>query len=366
MKFKTALQLLLKRGHGLKKNNLREVKKTSSALNLNNLPFKTIHIAGTNGKGTVSFMLAKTLQKNGFKTGVFTSPHIYDICERIQINGQKITKKDFAKYVNIVIKKETQELKFFEILTLASLLYFKDKNVDFAVIECGIGAKKDCTNIISPILSIITSVSLEHTKILGHTLRQIAYQKGGVIKKNIPCIIGTMSKEAKIEIKKISKKFNAPLFTIKKEKTKLLENENITKLATKILHLKKIITKIKMPCRFEVIKKYGKNIIKDGAHNPSALKELMKVYNSSKYISKNNTLIFAISKDKDYKTATKILAPNFKNIIVTKGPQKSVPPQKLKKYFKNAQIINNPKQINLQELNGNILICGSFYLCAQI
>ena len=227
MNFKQALALLEARGHGNKKNNLAEVKKTAALLGLKNLAYKTVHVSGSNGKGTVCFLLAKNLKLNGYKTGLFTSPHITDICERVQINGKKISKKDFALYLSKVLKKETVKLKFFELLTLLALLYFKDKKVDFAVIECGIGARKDSTNIIKPCLSIITSVSLEHTQILGNTLKQIAYEKTGVIKQKIPCITGVLPTAAQKEIKSIAAKKKAPLFTVKKEETKLKENKNI-------------------------------------------------------------------------------------------------------------------------------------------
>lgn len=353
------------RGHGNKKNNLAEVKKTADALGLKNLAYKTVHVSGSNGKGTVCFLLAKNLKLNGFKTGLFTSPHITDICERVQINGKKISKKDFALYLSKVIKKETVKLKFFELLTLLALLYFKDKKVDFAVIECGIGARKDSTNIIKPVLSIITSVSLEHTQILGSTLKQIAFEKAGVIKPKTPCITGVLSTAAKAEIKNIAAKNKAPLFTVKKEKTKLKENQNIVLKAARILGLKKINLKLNLPCRFEVLKRGKKFIIKDGAHNPEAIKELAKIYKNSPYYKKENTLIFACAKDKDYKTMSKILNPLFKNIILTEVSKNAVPTEELKKYFKKAQICANPKAINFKKLSGNILICGSFYLCSK-
>ncbi len=362
MNFKQALALLLERGHGNKKNNLAEVKKTANLLGLKNLAYKTVHVSGSNGKGTVCFLLAKNLKLNGYKTGLFTSPHLVDICERVQINGKKISKKDFALYLSKVLKKETVKLKFFELLTLLALLYFKDKKVDFAVIECGIGARKDSTNIIKPCLSIITSVSLEHTQILGNTLKQIAYEKAGVIKPKIPCITGVLPPSAQEEIKSISAKNKAPLFTVKKEETKLKENQNIVLKAAEILELKKKTLNLNLPCRFEVLKKGKKYIIKDGAHNPDAIKELAKIYKNSPYFKQENTLIFACSKDKDYKTMSKILNLLFKNIIVTEVTQNAVPTQELKKYFKKAQICANPKDINFKNLPGNILICGSFYL----
>ena len=355
--------MLAERGHGNKKNNLAEVKKTARALGLENLPYKTVHVSGSNGKGTVCFLLANNLKLNGFKTGVFTSPHLYDICERVQINGKKISKKDFALYLSKVLKKETVKLKFFELLTLLALMYFKDKKVDFAVVECGIGARQDSTNIIKPCLSIITAVSLEHTQILGNTLKQIAYEKAGVIKPKIPCITGVLPPSAKAEIKTIAAKNKAPLHIIKKAKTKLAENQNIILKSAEILGLKKTNLNINLPCRFEVVKAGGKYLIKDGAHNPAALKELVKIYKNSPYFKKENTLIFACAEDKDYKSAAKILNPLFKHIILTEASATACPATELKKYFKKAEI-KKINEIDFKKLSGNILICGSFYLCS--
>ena len=364
MNFQNALALLAERGHGNKKNNLAEVKTTARALGLSDLTYKTLHISGTNGKGTVCFLLAKNLKLNGYKTGLFTSPHLYDICERVQINGKKISKKDFALYLSKVLKKETVKLKFFELLTLLALLYFKDKKVDFAVIECGIGARKDSTNIIKPCLSIITSVSLEHTQILGKNLKQIAFEKAGVIKPKTPCITGILQTAARKEIKNIALKNKAPLFEIKKAETKLKENQNIVLKAAEILGLSKTDINLNLACRFEINKNGKKYIIKDGAHNPAAIKELVKIYKNSAYYKKENTLIFACAADKDYKTMARILAPLFKHIILTEANANACPASELKKHFKNAKICTNPKKIHFNKLSGNILICGSFYLCS--
>ena len=366
MIFNTAQKLLFMRGHGLKKSNLLDVKKTFSKLGLKILPYKTLHIAGSNGKGTTATLLAKTLQANGYKVGLFTSPHIYDICERIQINSKKISKKDFAFYLDFVLQKETKELKFFELLTLLALKYFADKKVDFAVIECGIGARKDSTNIIKPCASFITSISLEHTSILGSTIKQIAYEKCGVIKYKKPCFVGCVPFEAKQEIVLQANKNKAEVIFTKKGKTKLEENQTMVKNFAKYFGLKKLVLDYKLPCRFEVIKKGKKTLIKDGAHNPEAIKEFVKMYKNSKYYAKNNTLIFACNKDKDYKTMAKILTPIFKNIILTCVDKNGVSPTELKKYFKQGSCVDNVKDIDLSKLEDIIIICGSFYLCAQI
>lgn len=153
----------------------------------------TIHVGGTNGKGSTSHTLAAILQSAGYKVGLYTSPHLVDFRERIRVNGEKIPQQyvvDFVKqYMN---EPELQRLHptFFELTTIMALRYFADEDVDVAVIEVGLGGRLDCTNIITPCLSIITNISFDHTALLGHTLKEIATEKAGIIKHGVPVVIG--------------------------------------------------------------------------------------------------------------------------------------------------------------------------------
>lgn len=162
--------------------------------------YKTIHIAGTNGKGSVSHMLAATLQQAGYKTGLYTSPHILDFRERIKVNGEKISEKFIVNFIekHKQIFTETQS-SFFEMTVFMAFAYFALVKVDFAIIEVGLGGRLDTTNVIDPELSIITNIGLDHTQFLGDTLPLIAQEKAGIIKKNTPVIIG----ETQIEIKEL-------------------------------------------------------------------------------------------------------------------------------------------------------------------
>ena len=160
--------------------------------------FKTIHIAGTNGKGSCSHTIASILQQAGFKTGLYTSPHLLDFRERIRINGRPISEE----YVVDFVERERDFFEplhpsFFELTTAMAFKFFSDNNVDIAVIEVGLGGRLDCTNIITPILSIITNISYDHTQFLGNTLAQIAHEKAGVIKADIPVVIGESISETK-------------------------------------------------------------------------------------------------------------------------------------------------------------------------
>ena len=160
--------------------------------------FKTIHIAGTNGKGSCSHSLASILQEAGYKVGLYTSPHRVDFRERIRVNGQCISKERVVKFVKDERKFfEPLHPSFFELTTALAFKYFDEQKVDIAIIEVGLGGRLDCTNIISPILSIITNISFDHTQFLGDTLAKIAAEKAGIIKKGVPVIIGEANEETR-------------------------------------------------------------------------------------------------------------------------------------------------------------------------
>ena len=160
--------------------------------------YKTIHIAGTNGKGSCSHSLASILQEAGYKVGLYTSPHLVDFRERIRVNGQCISKERVVKFVKDERKFfEPLHPSFFELTTALAFKYFDEQKVDIAIIEVGLGGRLDCTNIISPILSIITNISFDHTQFLGDTLAKIAAEKAGIIKKGVPVIIGEANEETR-------------------------------------------------------------------------------------------------------------------------------------------------------------------------
>ena len=174
--------------------------------------FRSIHIAGTNGKGSVSHTIAALLQICGYRVGLYTSPHLVDFRERIRVNGTTIP-EDYV--VNFVEKEkaflEPQKPSFFEITTAMAFKYFSDMNVDIAVVEVGLGGRLDCTNIITPILSVITNISLDHTKLLGGTLEQIAMEKGGIIKPGVPVVIGEATPETRMVFDALAQEVDAPI-----------------------------------------------------------------------------------------------------------------------------------------------------------
>ena len=197
--------------------------------------YKTIHVAGTNGKGSCSHTLAAILQQAGFKVGLYTSPHIVDFRERIRVNGQTISEKyvidfvdDFIKWNNESTTSNDEPLitnddystnnnqrlypSFFELATAMAFKYFADQQVDIAVVEVGLGGRLDCTNIITPILSIITNISFDHTQFLGNTLAEIAAEKAGIMKKNVPVVIGETTAETRPVFEEKARLVGSPIF----------------------------------------------------------------------------------------------------------------------------------------------------------
>ena len=195
------------------KKDIGNIKIACEEFNQPQKNFKSIHVGGTNGKGSVSHMLASVLQEKKLKVGLYTSPHLKDFRERIKINGKPITKEKVVEFIkkNFDFFKKNK-LSFFEMTVLLSFLHFSNEKVDIAIIEVGLGGRLDSTNIINPILSVITNISLEHTNLLGNSIEKIAQEKGGIIKRNTPIIIGRKNKISdsvfnKIELEKKSKIF---------------------------------------------------------------------------------------------------------------------------------------------------------------
>ena len=174
--------------------------------------YKTIHIAGTNGKGSCAHTIAAILQQCGYKVGLYTSPHLVDFCERIRINGHPIS-EDYV--VNFVEQErsffEPLHPSFFELTTAMAFKYFKEMNIDIAVIEVGLGGRLDCTNIITPILSVITNISMDHTQLLGNSLEQIAMEKAGIMKKKVPVVIGETTPETRMVFEAMAQETGSPI-----------------------------------------------------------------------------------------------------------------------------------------------------------
>lgn len=205
---------------------------------------KTIHIAGTNGKGSTSHMLAALFQQQGYRTGLYTSPHLKDFRERIKINGVMVEKSfviDFVEKMN----KPTIEINpsFFELTFVMALEYFVQQNVDVAIIETGLGGRLDSTNVITPEISVITNIGYDHMDILGDTIEKIAVEKAGIIKKNVPVVIGETLPATKPIFKKTAGELNAPIFFAEEEMQVVSVTQNKETLAVDVLDVKEKISK---------------------------------------------------------------------------------------------------------------------------
>lgn len=222
MNYKETLQYLFDRlpmfhriGEAAYKNSLDNTLKLDEILSHPHRNYKTVHVAGTNGKGSVSHMLAAVFQSAGYKTGLYTSPHLKDFRERIKINGQMISEGEVIEWIeNYPVKNNLWNIEpsFFELTAALAFDYFSKQKVDIAIIEVGLGGRLDSTNIITPEVSVITNIGLDHTNLLGETLEKIAAEKAGIIKSNVPVVVGLTQIETKNVFTEIALRKQASIF----------------------------------------------------------------------------------------------------------------------------------------------------------
>lgn len=199
-------------GAGAYKEGLSTTKTLDAYFGHPHTTFQTIHVGGTNGKGSTSHSIAAVLQSAGYKVGLFTSPHLVDFRERIRVNGEMMEEEYVVQFVETHRHFfEPLYPSFFELTTAMAFRYFADQGVDIAVIEVGLGGRLDCTNIIRPLLSVITNISFDHTQFLGATLKEIATEKAGIIKPGIPIVVGEHGAESDLVFKEVAIQQNAPL-----------------------------------------------------------------------------------------------------------------------------------------------------------
>ena len=200
-------------GAGAYKAGLSTTKTLDAYFGHPHTTFQTIHVGGTNGKGSTSHSIAAVLQSAGYKVGLFTSPHLVDFRERIRVNGEMMEEEYVVQFVETHRHFfEPLYPSFFELTTAMAFRYFADQGVDIAVIEVGLGGRLDCTNIIRPLLSVITNISFDHTQFLGATLKEIATEKAGIIKPGIPIVVGEHGAESDLVFKEVAIQQNAPLY----------------------------------------------------------------------------------------------------------------------------------------------------------
>ena len=362
---------------------------------------KFIHVAGTNGKGSTCYMLANILKHAGYKTGLYISPDIYDIRERIQINNKLISKKRFAELVDFINKIKKNNLSKFEFLTAMAFKYFSDEKCDIVVLETGLGGKFDATNIIkNNICSVITSISYDHTHILGDNLEQITAEKAGIIKPNSKVIVSPNQEKIVYEIIKKTCDLNNSKLIISSNKIKIKDSEKLEftyknmAIKTDLLgeyqkenictvmsvieaisddffisaeSIKFGLENVKIPCRMEIINKKPL-IILDAGHNISGAENL-KQYINKRLKNRKITAVINIFRDKNINEMFRVVSGCFDRVVIVPGDSDrnmncDELAEKARKYFSQVISCNKTNQVldiikNMLD-NEVLIIFGSF------
>lgn len=367
--------------------------------------FKSLHIAGTNGKGSTAFMLSKILEKSGYKTGLFTSPHLLKINERIKINSVDINDEIFFNYINRIERIISNKLSFsptyFDIITAAAFTYFFDESVDIAIIETGLGGRLDSTNVVIPEISIITDISMDHENILGDTIADITKEKCGIIKQSVPVITSNSNYEIvsiiddysvrnKTKLYAYNRDFNTSnikrdtdffVFDYISENHKILniklplfpihQVKNAASVITALIHLKsnhfheisddhicRELEYIKIPGRFQTLN-LDPLIIYDPAHNFDSLNNLIEGLEKF-YPEKNKIFVMSLMKDK-VNHETMNLLKDSEVIYLTLNDERAYIPED-NQFTKVTSDLNIIIEILKQEIHNNkmIIFTGTF------
>ena len=379
---------------------------------------RCIHVAGTNGKGTVCSLLASVLKTAGYKTGLYTSPYIVDFRERIRVDGEMISEYELEN-ITTTVKKEIEKLRNediiiteFEAVTAAAFLYYKNTGCDFVVLETGLGGRFDATNVIErPLASVIVSISLDHVNILGNTISDIAYEKCGIIKNNCPVVTNSAQPADALKmIKEQSEMRNSALYVADADTIRVLDEsikgsdifyggrsvfvpfpgkhqtENCITALTVIDLMKEQgiaisekavregIANTRNPARCEVVSEKPL-IILDGCHNEDSAKALCAVL--EKYLKgKKITALMGMMADKDISKVLTLLLPHFDKVLtVTPSNPRAIPAEELAekirtlgtdaKSFENAEDAYKYAVNNMSE-DEILIVCGSLYLCSDV
>ena len=350
--------------------------------------YPVIHVAGTNGKGSVTTKIAAALEAEGYRVGLYTSPHISCFRERICVN-RKMIPEDVVQEILTdlfeITKKNCIPATFFELTTFLALIYFAREQADVVVLETGLGGRLDATNIVDPVLCVITSISLDHTDILGTSIEEITREKAGIIKPGVPVLIGPQVPFS--IVKETAERQNSFLFQVPGEfSTFEEENRTLAKKALRLLHERFPISKESIrtgietnrPCRFEIFRE-NNPIILDVAHNPDGLLHLFRAIRI-RFGQKPLRILFGLSKNKDVDGCLKILNENTQDFHLVEAPNgRGLPVCELRARLLKHE--TDPKRIHIDssiglslsnaiqkaEESGQILVlCGSFFIMSEI
>lgn len=382
--------------------------------------FKVVHVAGTNGKGSTCAAIASALMSMNYRVGLYTSPHIVDFTERIKINGEQISGADVAKLTEF-FQPEIIRLRatFFEATTAMMFKYFADNGIDYAVIETGLGGRLDSTNIVDPLVSVVTSIGLDHTEILGDTLEKIAYEKAGIIKQNKPVVVNCRNDSVKKVFQSIAVRRNSQLFFVDEiTSLKNLEmdirgstfdasvfGEIYPGLRVGLCGDHQVQNAMTALTALSLLAKYGMSIYKemiyeglehiqdntghrgrmeilsndplvilDVAHNPAGIEALMQSLNLIG--KKKGILLFASMRDKDTKSMLNLLRQRFEKVILTElQTSRSLSASELNILSEDinlqSQVFNNSSEAlraALTQINNEsfLLVTGSHYLAGEV
>lgn len=381
--YSEVIQQLLAANSSLKRSSsLERAEAIHLALNCPSSAYPVVHIAGSNGKGSVALKMAHTLEKNGYRVGLYTSPHLFDLRERIQINQEMISKEMLIEGF-LTLKRafpDWENTTFFERMTFLAFDYFKKKGVDIAVVETGLGGRLDATNICRPSLCVITSISREHVDWLGSDLELIAKEKAGIIKEDVPVVLGAKAYFESINHR--AKALKAPLYFSKKISHFFDEENTATaELALEVLsrHLKMKLSSIKEgisirpPFRFE---KKGE-ILFDVAHNPDAIFHLIQALHTH-YPDRRLRFLTGFSKDKEFDLCLDYMAQVAEKIyLVQADHKKAASIEELQRAtpqgasfvcaaynrIKEGVFIAKKEAELAKDL---LIVCGSFYLMPEV
>lgn len=337
MHYKACLDILYSlRAKGIK-SSLQTARLLSQALHFPEKSFKSIHIAGTNGKGSVATKIAACLERAGYRVGLYTSPHITSFRERICINGEMISEEDVTRALEKLFSFNIPAT-FFAYTTILAFDYFAKKKVDIAVLETGLGGRLDATNICEPILTVITSINLDHTQVLGDTVEQIAREKAGILKWGVPLVIGPHVPRGVMQ--EVATALDISLYTVDEEVVSYEEeNQLVAKKALKVLendfnlNQESIESGIEAvpPCRFQLIK----GVIFDVAHNVNGVQRLFARLNQPVCV------LCGFSQDKDVESCLREIMKHAEAVFFVETVSERAMPTKA--LFEMAQKIDPDK-----------------------
>ena len=391
------LPMYQRQGKTAFKKDLSNTLKLAEHLNNPENKFKSVHVAGTNGKGSTSHILASVLQEAGYKVGLYTSPHLKDFRERIKINGQEVSKH----FVIGFIKRnkdffEANKLSFFEMTVGMAFDYFAKQNIDIAVVEVGLGGRLDSTNIVTPEVSIITNIGLDHTQFLGDTLEAIAFEKGGIIKPNIPVVIGETQKETAPVFKSLAKSCDSEILFADQLVSEVYtsdligsyQSKNIKTVVQTVKQLQgkgfkiskknikqgllKVVKNTGLLGRWQILKERPK-VVCDTGHNREGLIYVMQQLSNETFESLH--IVFGVVNDKDLRYILDLLPkkatyyfckPNIPRGLDAEELQQTFSSYKLKgRAYKSVNEAYN-SALNNARKDDFIYVGGSTFVVAEI